>query len=33
MAKLNPVHVVIVGVFMGIAFVVGLVSLVGLITS
>jgi hypothetical protein len=33
MAKLNPVHVVIVGVLMGIAFVVGLVSLVGLITS
>ncbi|MEY2776622.1 MAG: hypothetical protein RLY30_720 [Pseudomonadota bacterium] len=33
LARLNPVHVVIVGVLMGIAFVVGLVSLVGLITA
>ena len=32
MAKLNPVHVVIVGVLMGVLFVVGLISLVSLIT-
>jgi len=33
MAQLNPVHVVIVGVLMGVCFVVALVSLVGLITA
>jgi hypothetical protein len=33
MASLNPVHVVIVGVLMGVVFVVGLISLVRLITA
>lgn len=33
MAKLNPIHVILVGVLMGILFVVSIVVLVNIITS